>query len=95
MARSLGWDERLPGLTLVNIKGDAPLLQPAPKRDSGPGSRSVAVRLRIPDSLPGVLILARIVSQTGVILSHEPQAQISMSRCIICQTILRAKLIRD
>ena len=69
-ARSLGWDKRLPGLTQPNIKGDAPFLQAAPKRDSGPGSRSVAVGIRIPDSLPGVLILARIVSQTVLSFFH-------------------------
>lgn len=62
-ASSLGWDKRLPGLTRPSIKGDAPFLQTAPKRDLGLGSRSVAARIGIPDSLPGVLILAHIVSQ--------------------------------
>lgn len=69
-ARSLGWDKRLPGLSQPNIKGDVPFLQAAPKRDSGPGSRSVTVGIRIPDSLPGILILARIVSQTVLSFFH-------------------------
>lgn len=60
-ASSLGGDKRLPGLTRPNKKGDAPFLQTAPKRDLGPGSRSAGIG--IPDSLPGVLILALIVSQ--------------------------------
>lgn len=48
----------------------------------------------IPDSLPGVLILARIVSARLAVRSHELQAWISASRCIICQPILCAKLVR-
>lgn len=66
-ASSLGWDKRLPG---PNTKGDAPFLQAASKRDLGPGSRSVAAGIGIPDSLPGVLILAGIVSPPVSPLFH-------------------------